>query len=134
MNADAPKSAASNTEATPAKPQPKVSAAKKVSSSKPVASAVSKPEIKPATKKAAEPKKSKKEAKVKVVRDSFTMPQNEYQKIADIKEACLKDGLHVKKSEVLRAGLLALTLLDLPQLKSVLTNLDKIATGRPKKH
>lgn len=134
MNSDVPKSAASSTEAAPVKPQPKVSAAKKVSSAKPVASAVSKPETKPTAKKTAELKKSKKEAKVKVVRDSFTMPQNEYQKIADIKEACLKDGLHVKKSEVLRAGLLALTLLDLPQLKSVLTNLDKIATGRPKKH
>ena len=50
-------------------------------------------------------KKAKKEHKEKVVRDSFTMPQSEYRKIAEIKESCLKAGLHVKKSEVLRAGL-----------------------------
>src|SRR5574340_1676577 len=53
-------------------------------------------------------KKPKKEHKEKVVRDSFTMPQSEYRKIADIKETCLKSGLPVKKSEVLRAGLKAL--------------------------
>lgn len=89
---------------------------------------------KPAQKKTPDTKKPKKEAKVKVVRDSFTMPQAEYQKIADIKAACLKTGMHVKKSEVLRAGLQALTALSTAQLKSALGKLDKIATGRPKKH
>jgi len=80
------------------------------------------------------PKKIKKEAKVKVVRDSFTMPQNEYQKIAEIKDICLKSKLHVKKSEVLRAGLKVLGKLSNAQLKKVLGELEKIKTGRPKKH
>ena len=79
------------------------------------------------------PKKPEKERKVKVVRDSFTMPQNEYQKIADIKESCLEQGLRVKKSEVLRAGLQALSKLGTAQLKSALNSLTKIKTGRPKK-
>lgn len=79
-------------------------------------------------------KKARKEHKVKIVRDSFTIPQNEYQKIAEIKEACLKSGLHVKKSEVLRAGLKALSGLTTAQLKQALGNLEKIKTGRPKKH
>ncbi|MDH4286613.1 MAG: hypothetical protein OEV26_04240, partial [Gallionella sp.] len=57
---------------------------------------------------AGKPTEKKIKHKAKIVRDSFTMPQSEYQKIADIKETCLKAGIHVKKSEVLRAGLQAL--------------------------
>mgnify|MGYP005804745775 CR=1 FL=1 len=79
-------------------------------------------------------KKPKKEHKEKVVRDSFTMPQSEYQKIAEIKETCLKSGLPVKKSEVLRAGLKALCGMNAAQLKRALAGLEKIKTGRPKKH
>lgn len=78
-------------------------------------------------------KKPKKEPKVKIVRDSFTMPQSEYQKIAEIKETCLKAGLAVKKSEVLRAGLKALAGWNAAQLKRALAGLEKIKTGRPKK-
>lgn len=81
--------------------------------------------VKPAEKKA---------HKVKVVRDSFTMPQDEYQKIAAIKEVCLKAEMHVKKSEVLRAGLKMLAGLNAAQLKRALNGLEKIKTGRPKKH
>lgn len=101
----------------------------------------------PATKRASAPaisgvgkapraagKKQKKEHKVKVVRDSFTMPQNEHRKIAEIKAICLKAKLHVKKSEVLRAGLQVLAKLNTAQLKGVLSGLEKIKTGRPKKH
>jgi len=86
----------------------------------------------PAPAKAAA-KKPKKEHKEKVVRDSFTMPQSEYQKIAEIKETCLKAGLPVKKSEVLRAGLKALGEMNAAQLKRSLAGLEKIKTGRPKK-
>jgi hypothetical protein len=95
-----------------------------------------KPAAKPAVKAAPKPaaKKAKKEHKVKVVRDSFTMPQSEYQKIAEIKAACLKAKMHVKKSEVLRAGLKLLAGLNAAKLKLVLSGLEKIKTGRPKKH
>lgn len=91
----------------------------------------------PATAKSAEKeadKKQKKGHKEKVIRDSFTMPENEYRKIAVIKAVCLKNGLHVKKSEVLRAALKALAELDATQLKRALSSLEKIKTGRPKKH
>ena len=95
-----------------------------------------KPAVKSAVKAAPQPamKKAKKEHKVKVVRDSFTMPQSEYQKIAEIKAACLKAKMHVKKSEVLRAGLKLLAELNATKLTQVLNNLEKIKTGRPKKH
>jgi hypothetical protein len=79
-------------------------------------------------------KKTKKVNKKKVVRDSFTMPQSEYQKIAEIKAICLKAKMHVKKSEVLRAGLKILAKLNATQLKRALSDLEKIKTGRPKKH
>ena len=78
-------------------------------------------------------KKTKKEHKVKVVRDSFTMPQSEYAKIAEIKAICLKAKMHVKKSEVLRAALKILAELNATQLKRVLSGLEKIKTGRPLK-
>jgi len=79
-------------------------------------------------------KKTKKEHKKKVVRDSFTMPQNEYVKIAEIKNTCLKAKMHVKKSEVLRAGLILLAGLNAVQLKHALGSLERIKTGRPQKH
>jgi hypothetical protein len=80
-----------------------------------------------------EPKVAKK-PKPKVVRDSFTMPQSEYQKISEIKEIGLKAGLQVKKSEVLRAGVIALCAMNDEQLNKALSSLDKIKTGRPNKH
>jgi hypothetical protein len=104
---------------------PKKSAVKK--STTPPAETSAKSAVKSAVK--AVDKKPKKE--VKVIRDSFTMPQSEYQKIAEIKETCLKAGLHVKKSEVLRAGLKALGSLSDTQLKRALSSLEKIKTGRP---
>ena len=69
-----------------------------------------------------------------MARDSFTMPQNEYQEIAEIKAICLKTKMHVKKSEVSWAGLKKLAKLNAAQLKNVMNGLEKIKTGRPKKH
>lgn len=79
-------------------------------------------------------KKDKKgENKVKVVRDSFTMPQADYELIAALKQKALKAGLQVKKSELLRASLQAFSRLTVVQLKRAINGLEKIKTGRPKK-
>jgi hypothetical protein len=78
-------------------------------------------------------KEKKADSKVKVVRDSFTMPQSDYDLIATLKQKASKAGLHVKKSELLRAGLQALSKLPAAQLQKVLSGLEKIKTGRPKK-
>ena len=111
----------------------KTSVASKASAApKPVKKSAVKPAIKSAPIEAG--KKAKKEHKLKVVRDSFSMPQNEYQKIAEIKAACLKAKMHVKKSEVLRAGLKVLSELDPARLTLILKSLEKIKTGRPNKH
>ncbi|MBI5437223.1 MAG: hypothetical protein HY937_08985 [Nitrosomonadales bacterium] len=77
-------------------------------------------------------KKPRKKPKVKLVRD-FSMPQIEYQKIAEIKETCLKAGLQVKRSEVLRAGLKALGGMNEAQLMRLIAGLGKIKAGHPKK-
>ncbi|MFM2407348.1 MAG: hypothetical protein RL358_90 [Pseudomonadota bacterium] len=109
-------------------------AAKKTSPKK-VAVSKSSTKVSPknADEKVAAVKKVKKAPKPKVTRDSFTMPEAEYQKIADIKAICLTAKMPVKKSEVLRAGLLMLSLLDAAEMKTVFGKLEKIATGRPKK-
>lgn len=78
-------------------------------------------------------KEKKADNKVKVVRDSFTMPQVDYELIAVLKQKALKAGLHVKKSELLRASLQAFSKLNAAQLKRAITGLEKIKTGRPKK-
>jgi hypothetical protein len=99
---------------------------------KPITKAPGKPGVKGALQPAH--KKAKKEHKKKVMRDSFTMPQDEYAKIAEIKAICMKARMHVKKSEVLRAGLKLLAKLNATQLKQALGSLEKIKTGRPQKH
>jgi methylaspartate ammonia-lyase len=119
--------------ATTAKVTAKILQAKKPAvGAKSVLKSATKPGVKAALQQAA--KKSKKERKTNVVRDSFTMPQNEYAKIAEIKEICLKTKMHVKKSEVLRAGLVLLAALDQGQMKRALGSLEKIKTGRPQKY
>jgi hypothetical protein len=123
--------------ATPAKASIKKASVKKLPEkeapvpAQPMPKALGKSDIKAAPHPA---KKLKKEHKKKVVRDSFTMPQDEYSKIAEIKAICLKAKMHVKKSEVLRAGLKLLVELNAAQLKRELGKLEKIKTGRPQKN
>ena len=90
----------------------------------PASKAITKPEKKHKKKSAA--------AKVKVIRDSFTMPQSDYSKLGELKRACQKAGLDVKKSELLRAGLQVLVKLSTAQLKKTIGQIEHIKTGRPK--
>jgi hypothetical protein len=71
--------------------------------------------------------------KSKLVRDGFTMPQHEYERIAEIKDRCLKRGFHAKKSEILRAGLLVLTSMTDSRLEQTLGRVERVKTGRPPK-
>lgn len=120
---------------------PKKAAAKKVTAKKPLAK---NPTTKPATKAAGKsvvkaPQVSKpvalpkeKVKKAKLVRDSFTMPEVEYQVLSDVKKAFLKSGVSVKKSELLRAGVALIKTLDLSKLNAVISALAPIKAGRPK--
>jgi acetylornithine/succinyldiaminopimelate/putrescine aminotransferase len=98
-------------------------------------SKVAKPAVARKTvKKAAQPKKvEKKQAKQNVVRDSFTMPEDEYRVLSEIKKKCLAGGIDVKKSELLRAGLQSLAGMTQAALKKQLSKLAEIKTGRPAK-
>jgi hypothetical protein len=71
--------------------------------------------------------------KVKLVRDSFTMPANEYQILQDTKKASLKAGFEIKKSELLRIGVGLLKTLSVTQLAAARAALTKLHAGRPKK-
>lgn len=77
--------------------------------------------------------KVKKTKKPKLVRDSFTIPQDEYAGIDALKSRCLSASVAVKKSELLRAGLLALQQLSDEKLIDIVNQLEKIKTGRPAK-
>lgn len=71
--------------------------------------------------------------KTKLVRDSFTMPEAEYAVLSDVKKACLKAGIAVKKSELLRVGVALIRQLDTAKLKEELDRLPVLKAGRPKK-
>ena len=71
--------------------------------------------------------------KVKLIRDSFTMPSFDYDLIAALKLKALGSKTVLKKSELLRAGLHALTKLDAKQLVALVATLAVVKTGRPKK-
>ncbi|VVE06867.1 hypothetical protein PTE30175_02357 [Pandoraea terrae] len=82
---------------------------------------------------AAKSDKSPKKSKVKIVRDSFTMPDYDHVKLAQLKKKCLAEGVQVKKSELLRAGLAALEVMPIKRLLTELRAVEKIKTGRPDK-
>jgi hypothetical protein len=67
----------------------------------------------------------------KVIRDSFTMPSRDYRKITQLREKCLKAGINMTKSEILRAGLHALEELPTESLRVVVQSVEKVKTGRP---
>ncbi|WP_431066453.1 hypothetical protein [Methylotuvimicrobium sp.] len=87
--------------------------------------------VKKAESEAQKPLKKKKAAKAKVIRDSFSFPEEDYQKISALKKTCLSAGVHIKKSELLRAGLHLLSKLDIESLKQALEQVEKVKTGRP---
>lgn len=77
--------------------------------------------------------KAKRTKKGKVVRDSFTMPKSDYEKIAVLKQKCLDAGVSVKKSELLRAGLLLLEASASKRLLAAISEVETVKTGRPTK-
>ena len=102
----------------------------KTAKQQPAVAAVS---VKPPTAKAGKPAKEDKPPKIKMVRDSFTLPENDYAQFAELKKRCLQAGLHVKKSELLRAGLAGLTKLTDAALTKAVKQVEIIKTGRPAK-
>lgn len=80
-----------------------------------------------------QPPKASKAPKIRLVRDSFTMPEDDFALVAALKARALKLGRAAKKSELLRAGLQLLSQQSPQALLAALQRLQPIKTGRPKR-
>jgi hypothetical protein len=126
----------SNTPASSPVSAPKKAAPRKASSK--TAAKAPKKATKPVSpqktaRKAAAPAKPPKVKKPKLVRDSFTIPKDEYTALSELKQRSAKLAQPVKKSELLRAGIKALAALSDKALLAALKAVPSIKTGRPKK-
>ena len=77
--------------------------------------------------------KGEKARKPKLVRDSFTIPKDEYAVVEALKLRAAKLGRPAKKSEVLRAGVMALAAMGDAAFLSCVTGVPAVKTGRPAK-
>ncbi len=102
---------------------------------KPAVKAAVKPAAKPATKAVAKPAapKAPKEKKIKMVRDSFTMPKLEFSVLDVLKIRAAKLGFPVKKTELLRAGIKALAAMPDTGFLAAVRAVPSLKTGRPSK-
>ena len=127
----APKAALAKTDSAPMAPAatPEAKPLKKAEPDKARRQAKARPVAKPAATKAAKLPKLK---KPKLVRDSFTIPKDEYGVLDELKQRAAKLGNPAKKSEVLRAGIKALAALADPALLAALAGVPTLKTGRPK--
>lgn len=113
-------------------------------SASPARTASAKKEVKAAPKKAPspaakpvpapKPTHAAKPKKVKIIRDSFTMPDTEYALLAEVKQRCLAGGVAAKKSEVLRAAFLSFAAKPDAIVFKAIKSLTPIKTGRPPKN
>ncbi|MDV3351307.1 hypothetical protein QGP82_21565 [Leptothoe sp. LEGE 181152] len=93
-------------------------------------------------KKAKQPKSEEKEEsppkktklpKPKVIRDSFSLPKDDYGLIKVLQKRYLGLTQSINKSEVIRVGLHALVKMPDTELIKAISTLKKVKTGRPKK-
>ena len=75
--------------------------------------------------------KPEKPKKPKLVRDSFTIPKSEYAVLESLKQRAAKSGALAKKSEILRAGIKALSAMDDAAFRAAMGAVPAIKTGRP---
>jgi hypothetical protein len=131
--ASKPKSTAAAPVAKKAAPAKKAKAvpAKKVKAA-PAAKSKAKAKAKPAAAESAPPKPAKAH-KPKLVRDSFTIPKDEYAVLEALKTRALGLGQHVRKSELLRAGIQALHAMGERAFLQAVGAVPTLKTGRPKK-
>jgi hypothetical protein len=70
--------------------------------------------------------------KVKLVRDSFTLPEADHELIKKCKKSAITSGRETKKSEVVRAAIQSFSQLSLGDQLKIYNALQPIAVGRPK--
>jgi len=77
--------------------------------------------------------KVNKEKKIKMVRDSVSMPKTESLVLVEMKTRAKKFGVEVKKTEVIRAGIKVLAALSDTAFIAAIRSVPNIKTGRPAK-
>jgi hypothetical protein len=125
-----PKSSPKPARKPPAGSPPKPGkAAKAAKPSKPTQAAKPAKPPKAAAAAAAEAKAER----VKLVRDSFTLPRSDVDLLVALKQRALKQRHEAKKSELVRAGLHALAALDDAGFLAALAAVPRLKTGRPER-
>ena len=118
--------AAANTAAPKAAPAAKTP----VKTTAPAAKAATQASKASAVASVAKPAKVK---KPKMVRDNLTMPKAEYEVLDALKQRATKLQTHVKKTELVRAGIKVLATLGDSAFLAALAAVPSLKTGRPKK-
>ena len=72
------------------------------------------------------------ETKINVIRDTFTLPESDYNLIKICKTKLLENKISATKSEIIRAGLILLNKLTDEELVNSYKLVNKIKIGRPK--
>lgn len=82
----------------------------------------------------AQKKKDKRKArKPKLVRERYTMLEEEYAVLGEMKKACLEAGVAAKKNELLRVAVSLLRKMDMAALQQALDALSPVKAGRVRK-
>jgi len=115
-----------------AKADRKTRADAKSGSGKPAVAPAAAPAKKKATAAVVPAERDAKARKPKLVRDSFTMPKDEYAAIESLKQRLALQGTPAKKSELLRAGLVLLNGLQDAALAKAMQAIPLLKTGRPR--
>jgi hypothetical protein len=69
-----------------------------------------------------------------VKRDAFTLPAEDCTLIQTLRKKCMKQGVDMNKSEIVRLGIHALQSMKDTDLIKIASQLPKIKTGRPSKN
>lgn len=95
---------------------------------------VAEPEATPAPKAVRPSRTTRKQPRGEsvIIRETFSMPPDESARIDQARMRAARLGVILNRSEVVRAGIAALALLDEDQLAEVAGNVEKIKTGRPR--
>jgi len=70
--------------------------------------------------------------KIKMVRDSFTFPSTEHARLLELKKRVIALGHEIKKGELIRIGIALIATMNDKQLLGVVSQVEKLKTGRPK--
>lgn len=117
-----------------AAPKPAAKAGKAAKAAAPSKAVKASKAAKPAkVPKADKASKADKARKPKLVRDSFTIPKDEYAVLEQLKDRAARAGRPTKKSELLRAGLQALAGLSDAAFLGAVSAIPSLKTGRPAK-